>query len=133
MSTETQAVAQSFYAVYNEQKPELLNQILADSYVGHVNGHDIVGAESAKGFINAFLSAFPDTHYTVEDMVDGGGNKVVTRWTCTGTHQGAFFGIEPTNKKVVMIGITIFEVIDGKITQLWNNWDVFGLMNQLKG
>jgi predicted ester cyclase len=33
---------------------------------------------------------------------------------------------------VVMTGITIFQIVDGKIAQLWNNWDVFGLMNQLK-
>jgi steroid delta-isomerase-like uncharacterized protein len=131
MSTETQAVAQSFYTVYNEKQPDLLDEILADSYVGHVNGHDIAGATAAKGFINAFLTAFPDTHYTVEDIFDS-EDKVVTRWTCTGTHKGAFFGMEPTDKAVTMIGITIFQIADGKIAQLWNNWDVFGLMNQLK-
>ncbi|KAM3100307.1 ester cyclase [Phormidesmis sp. 146-12] len=132
MSTATQSVAQSFYTVYNENKPDLLDEILADTYVGHVNGHDIVGATSAKGFIIGFLSAFPDAHYTVEDTIES-GDRIVTRWGCTGTHKGAFFGVEPTNKEVTMIGITIFQVADGKIAQLWNNWDVFGLMNQLKG
>jgi steroid delta-isomerase-like uncharacterized protein len=127
-----QIVAQSFYTIYNENKPELLDGILAKGYVGHVNGHDIVGAESAKGFITGFLATFPDSVYTVEEWLES-GDKVVARWTCTATQKGAFFGIEPTDKAVTMIGITIFQIVDGKIAQLWNNWDVFGLMNQLKG
>jgi steroid delta-isomerase-like uncharacterized protein len=131
MSEATQAIAQKFYQVYNEKKVALLDEILASSYVGHVNGHDIVGSAAAKGFINSFLTAFPDTHYQVDDIFDS-GNKVVTRWTCTGTHEGAFFGMNPTHKQVTMIGITIFEVVDEKIAQLWNNWDVFGLMKQLE-
>lgn len=131
MSDATQTVANSFYTVYNEKKPDLLDEILAPTYVGHVNGHDIAGAASAKGFINSFLTAFPDAHYNVDDIFDS-GDKVVTRWTCTGTHKGDFFGTPPTDKQVKMIGITIFEIVDGKIAQLWNNWDVFGLMQQLK-
>lgn len=131
MTTATLSPLQSFYAVYNEQKPDLLDEILAESYVGHVNGHDIVGATAAKGFINGFIAAFPDSFYSLEDTIES-GNKTTVRWTCTATQKGAFFGIEPTHKKVIMTGITIFEVVDGKIVQLWNNWDVFGLVNQLK-
>jgi steroid delta-isomerase-like uncharacterized protein len=137
MSAATQqsitAVAQSFYTVYNENKPELLDEILTDNYVGHVNGHDIAGATAAKGFINAFLAGFPDAFYKVDDLFPSdNGEQVVARWTCTATHKGAFFGFEPTNKPVTMIGITIFQIVDGKIAQLWNNWDVFGLINQIK-
>jgi steroid delta-isomerase-like uncharacterized protein len=137
MSTATknsiEAVAQSFYTVYNENKPELLDEILSENYVGHVNGHDIAGAAAAKGFINTFLAGFPDAFYKVDDLFTSeNGDKVVARWTCTATHKGAFFGFEPSNKSVTMIGITIFEIVDGKIAQLWNNWDVFGLINQIK-
>jgi steroid delta-isomerase-like uncharacterized protein len=132
MSAETQAIAQRFYTVYNEKKPELLNELLAETYIGHINGHDIVGGESAKKFITDFLNGFPDAHYTINDLIDSGGDKLVSRWTCTGTHKGTFFGIEPTNKKVTTTGITIFQIHNHQIIQIWNNWDVFGLMNQIK-
>lgn len=42
-----------------------------------------------------FISAFPDTHMTVEDQV-AERDKVLTRWTATGTHTGELMGIPPT-------------------------------------
>jgi len=132
MSDANIAIAKSFYTVYNEHKLDLLDEILAANYVGHVNAHDIAGAESGKGFIKSFLDSFPDSFYNLDDIFVS-GNKVVTRWTCTATHKGDFFGTPATNKSVKIIGITIFEIVDGKIAQLWNNWDLFGLVQQLKG
>lgn len=124
----------NFYIAYNENKLELLDETLAPGYVAHVNTAEINGAESAKGFMGHFLTTFPDAHYTVHDLIRSAeGDKVITRWSCTGTHQGAFAGIEPTGKAVTMIGITIFKIVDGKIAELWGNWDVAGLLNQLKG
>jgi hypothetical protein len=32
-----------------------------------------------------------------------------------------------------MLGITVFQIEDGKIAKLWNVWDLAGLLNQLKG
>lgn len=130
MSDANVTTAMKFYEVYNDHKLDLLDEILAADYVGHVNGHDIAGAQAAKGFIGAFINGFPDTHYTVHDTITS-GDKVVTRWTATGTHQAAFLGMEATNKPINITGITIFEVVDGKIKQLWNNWDAFGMMQQL--
>lgn len=132
MSAENLAVAMKFYEVYNEHKLDLLDEILGANYVGHVNAHDIKGAEAAKGFIGGFVAGIPDAKYTVEDTytVD---NKVIARWVCTGTQTGNFFGMEPSNKPINVNGITIFEIVDGKINQLWNNWDQFTLVQQLQG
>ena len=43
------------------------------------------------------------------------------------------FGNPATNKQISMLGITVFQVADGKIAKLWNVWDLAGLLNQLKG
>lgn len=126
----TELVAR-FYAVYNEGRVDLLDELLAPSYVGHVNGREIEGVSAAKAFIQAFLTAFPDVQYTVEDTVES-GEKVVTRWSATGTHQGSFGGVPPTQKQVTMLGITIFALTDGKIGTVWSTWDLFGLMQQLQ-
>ena len=126
----TDVVAQ-FYTVYNEGRIDLLDELLAPNYIGHVNGREIVGVSAAKAFIQALLTAFPDAQYTVEDTVES-GEKVVTRWSATGTHQGSFGGVPPTQKHVTMLGITIFALTDGKIGTLWSTWDLFGLMQQLQ-
>ncbi|HXV43311.1 MAG TPA: ester cyclase [Anaerolineae bacterium] len=123
-------VIQQFYDVYHQRQPDLLNTLLTPSYVGEVNGRAIVGVEAAKGFIQTFLTAFPDVHYTLHDRITS-GQKVVTRWSATATHQGSFAGIEATHKPVTMLGITIFAIADNRIKTLWSVWDVFGLTQQL--
>jgi steroid delta-isomerase-like uncharacterized protein len=124
-------IVQQFYAVYHDQQVDRLNDLLAPTYVGEVNGREIVGAEAAKGFIRTFLAAFPDVRYTIHDTISS-GERVVTRWTATATHRGSFAGIAPTNKPVTMAGITIFAIRDAQIFALWNTWDMFGLIQQLR-
>jgi steroid delta-isomerase-like uncharacterized protein len=131
MSNSNLEVALKFYEVYNSHNLDLLDEILGADYVGHVNAHDINGAEAAKGFIGGFIEGIPDAHYdVVETLVIE--SKVITRWICTGTQTGNFFGSAPTGKDIDVTGITIFEIIDGKINQLWNNWDQFTLVQQLQ-
>ena len=121
-----------FYQVYNENNLDLWNEAMAETYVGHVNTDTIPNRDIGKGFVGLLLQAFPDLHYTVEDQVSQ-GEKVVCRWSATGTHTGDFFGMPPTNKSVKMIGITIFHVQNGQIAELWDVWDQAGLMGQLNG
>ncbi len=131
MSKTNLDVALKFYEVYNAHKLDLLDEILGPNYVGHVNAHDIKGIEAAKGFIGGFIEGIPDAKYTVEETLTT-EDKVIARWICTGTQTGNFFGSSPSNKGINVNGITIFEIIDGKINQLWNNWDQFTLVQQLQ-
>lgn len=130
MSTVLEA-AKKFYEVYNDKKLDLIDSIFTDDYVGHVNAHDIVGAENAKGFIGGFLEGIPNAFYDVKESFVN-DNKVTCRWVCTGTQTGNFYGMPPTNKDVNVNGITIFRIADGKIAELWNVWDQFTLVEQLK-
>jgi len=125
------ATAMRFYEAYNRHDASLLDGVLAPEYVGNVNGRVITGPEAAIGFVSAFLAAFPDLQYVVEDTVVQ-GDKVVARWTATATQRGAFAGIAPTDKAVTMTGITIFQTAGDQIVALWNTWDVAGLVGQLQ-
>lgn len=124
-------VIQAFYDVYHSHDLERLQTVLASSYVGQVNGREIVGVEAAQAFIQLFLSAFPDVRYSLLDELSV-GQKEVIRWSATATHRGEFAGIAATHKSVTMIGITIFEVEAERIHMLWNSWDVWGLIQQLR-
>lgn len=131
-SKDNAAVALKFYEAYNDRaKIGLLDDIFAPNYVGLVNGRKIPGVKAAKGFVLAFLDAFPDANYAVEDVI-ATGDRVVVRWDCTATHRGKFLGIDPTNQPIEVTGITIFQLADGRITRLWNNWDTHGLLQQLR-
>jgi predicted ester cyclase len=58
-------------------------------------------------------------------------NKVVTRGTFSGTHQGELMGIPPTGKQVKFSFVHIDTISDGKVTEHWSQADVFGMMQQL--
>jgi SnoaL-like polyketide cyclase len=45
-----------------------------------------------------------------------------------GTHRGEFLGVPPTNKLVAFSGITINQIVDGKILESTVIWDGLGLM-----
>ncbi len=75
-------------------------------------------------------TAFPDLHLTIEDEI-AEGDKVVTRVTARGTHQGSFMGIRPTGKRAVVTGIVIDRFANGKTVEAWNNLDDLGLLQQL--
>jgi steroid delta-isomerase-like uncharacterized protein len=107
-----------------------------DIYAPDVVAHDpnspeeINGPEGVKHFASAFRSAFPDGQSTVEDQI-AEGDKVVTRYTFSGTHQGEFMGIPPTGNRVQMTGVYVSRISGEKIVEEWNNYDLLGLMQQL--
>lgn len=121
----------TFYHVYNEGDFSQWNEALAEDYTAEINGNPIPNREVGLGFVKMFRDAFPDLHYTVDQAVEA-GTMVTTRWTARGTHQGTFMGRAATGKVIVMIGITLFELADGKIRKLWNVWDVAGLLRQFE-
>lgn len=81
-----------------------------------------------KNFVIQFHQAFPDFHDTIEDQI-AEGDKVVTRFTSTGTQKGEIMGIQPTNKKVSWTGIAINRIENGKIVESWVNWDMMSRCN----
>jgi len=86
--------------------------------------------EALKQFIASLLAAFPDGRWAIEDQV-AEGDKVATRWSFTGTHQGELMGVAPTGKQVTTSGMVIDRIVEGKIVEEWEEWDALGLMQQL--
>ncbi len=75
--------------------------------------------------------AFPDLSCTVEDQV-AEGDKVVTRWSARGTHQGETEDLGPsTSNRMEISGVSIEHFSGGKVAESWNNYDALGMMQQL--
>ena len=134
MSTEQNKATFQRYVeeVGNEGNLELADEIF-DRYLAHQSDGSVLerGPEDVKRFMGEFREAFPDFHSTIEDQI-AEGDKVVTRWTMRGTHQGEFRGIAPTGKQITVTGIGIFRFSDeGKVIESWDNFDQLGMMRQL--
>jgi predicted ester cyclase len=91
---------------------------------------EIRGSETIKGEIEYFRNAVPDLTYTVEDQI-AEGDKVVTRYTVSGTHEGEFFGVAPTGERIMMSGMSIDRFEGGKMVEEWPEYDLLGVMRQL--
>jgi steroid delta-isomerase-like uncharacterized protein len=88
------------------------------------------GPEGARALIATYRGAFPDIQFTLEDQLTN-GDKVVTRFTARGTNTGEMMGMPPSGKKAVVTGIEIDRISNGKIVELWVNYDALGLMQQV--
>ena len=88
------------------------------------------GAANYKEHIRTCRNAFPDLHFTVEDMI-AERNEVVAHWTVRGTHRGPFLGMSPTERSATVSGTTICRIDKGKIVESWADWNLLSLMEQL--
>ena len=91
---------------------------------------DVRDLETYKEYITRVRTAFPDFHVTVDDIL-AEGDKVATRWTATGTHQGELMGIPPTDKHATWSGMIIYRFDGGKIVEAWWAKDMYSLLMQL--
>lgn len=118
--------------VYNQGNLAVADELYSMDAVRHDPATPDVGKgpEFAKQIATRYRAAFPDLHLSIADMIVE-GDKVATRWTCTGTHQGVLQGIAPTGKNISLSGISIGRFANGKIAEEWANWDTLGMMKQL--
>ncbi|MBN2133304.1 MAG: ester cyclase [Sedimentisphaerales bacterium] len=108
---------------------------LDETHHANALGHDVSfpaqpGYDSYRQGCLAYQMAFPDLHHTT-DTILAEGDKVVVRWTGTGTQQGELIGIPASGKPVKFTGITIYRIADGKIAESWWAYDAFGLVQQI--
>ncbi len=76
------------------------------------------------------VAAFPDLHTDTEELI-AEGDKVVQRFTVSGTDKGGFMGAPPTGKHYKVTGISIFRIANGKIVEHWGVFDQAGVLQQL--
>lgn len=117
--------------VLNQKRLEVADEIVAEDFVelDPLPGQR-QGREGLKEVLAMMSAAFPDIHWAVEEMV-GEGEKVVTRFTWTGTHRGTFLGVPATGKSVSVKGVVIDRVVGGKMTDSRILMDTMGMMQQL--
>jgi steroid delta-isomerase-like uncharacterized protein len=130
---EIKALVRRWFREWNKGKAAALaaiDKFYATDFVYHSGDGRDMGFKDFKQSISAFYDAFPDLHWTLDDMVVE-GDRAVTRYIMTGTHKGEFMGIPPTNKKLTVWMIEIDRVIGGKIVEEWVRYDTLGMMQQL--
>lgn len=112
---------------------DALDDLVAEDYLDHDPGLPPglpPGRAGYKAMMAQLRAAFPDLEVTIEDQV-AEDDRVVTRYTMRGTHQGELWGIPASGNRFELQGINIDRVVDGRFCERWAAYDPGELMRQL--
>src|SRR5205823_5813759 len=110
----------------------VVDELIDRNYVGYDPSvpEPLRGPDGFKENISTYRSAYSDARITVDEQI-AEGDKVASRWTGRGTHDGDLMGVAPTGKQVTVSGLTLSRLANGKVVEEYTNWDTFGMMQQL--
>jgi steroid delta-isomerase-like uncharacterized protein len=106
----------------NNQNLDGLDELVAEDVIVHSDNlpETLHGREAYKQAVGAFLQAFPDLNFKIEDViVDVSGQMVAVRTTNTGTFKGELMGIPPTGKSFQVLMLGAARVRDGRLVEIW--------------
>ena len=133
MSTEeNKAIVRRYQEAYNSNNLDALNGVVAPDFVSHSLAPGLPeGLQGGNLMHQMTMAAMADYRVSIDDLI-AEGDRVVARFTMTGTHTGAeFLGLPASGRKINVSGISIFRLADGKIVEHWANEDALGLLQQL--
>ena len=132
MSTEANKdIIRRWVEVWNSKNVAAVADLVTADYVRHdPNLPEIRGIPAEQQLVSMFLRAFPDLHFTIDDML-AEGDKVMLRVTGRGTHQGELLGVPPTDQHVTFSAMLVYRLAGGKIAEQWALMDTLGLLQQL--
>jgi steroid delta-isomerase-like uncharacterized protein len=132
MAYDNAALARRFIdEVWCKGNLGVVDEILSPSCVLHdpIAG-DLKGIDALKARVREYRSAFPDLRIDIDELIVA-GEKVVTRWTASGTHKGPLMGIPPTGRTSAVSGMEIAHFVNGKVVEDWTTWDTLKFMQSL--
>jgi predicted ester cyclase len=112
---------------FNRDETALVERLVAPEYV------DAAGERGPGAFrqvMTRLRGAFPDLTYTLDELL-AEGDRVAVRWHWTGTHQGPFRGLSPTQRPVTNTGAAIFRIRGGQIVAASLETDRLGFLQSI--
>ena len=129
---ENKALVRRFYEEIDKGNIGILDELVAEDYIDHSPppfpglAH---GREGVKQAFRMLQRATPGRHQ-IEDQI-AEGDRVVTRLTSTGRHEGDLPGAPRTGNDMKVTSITIHRIADGKLVEKWAEKDVLSLLQQI--
>ena len=128
---ENKALVRRFYEEIDKGNVDAMDQFVDEDYIDHNPAPFVAatGLEGLKQSFKIFEKATPGYHI-IEDQI-AEGDKVVTRLTSIGKHDGDLPGAPRTGNDMKMTSITIHRIANGKLAEKWSEKDVISLLTQI--
>lgn len=130
MSEDVKATARWFLAEQDRLRGQLTSEHCSDDYLFYFGTFPPMDLEAHKGLATAFWEAFPDLHQVVEEVI-AEGNTAVVRFRARGANTGSLMGMPPSGKAIDVGGFALMRIRDGKVTEMREEMDQMGLMQQI--
>ena len=112
--------------------PDLADRVFAPDVVDHdLQPGQGPGREGVKQVIGLYQTVFPDLTLSTEDVL-AADDRLVVRWSATGTHEGDQLGIPASHRRVILRGIDVLRVDHGKVVERWGQGNGLEMMQQLQ-
>lgn len=121
----------TYEEVFNQGNLTVADELVAPDFVDREeHPGNVPGPEAVRSVAVMLRTAFPDLHFTIEDLI-AEGDLVAGRLTMSGTHDGPLMGIPPTGRQVRQTHMHVVRFRDGQAIEHWGVRDDMGLMRQL--
>lgn len=131
-STDTETLLADTFGALNRGDLDACVERLHPDFAMHHAGAEVVhGRETWRAGARSLLTAFPDAHVTVDEVV-ARGDLVAVRVRVSGTHHGDWFGLPATGRQVSWVSHEFYEGRDGLLTAEWICSDVATLFRELQ-
>jgi len=129
---ENKFLMQRFVEFINTASEKLADELISPKAIFYVPGRPepLVGPAGYLEIIGMMRGGFPDIQWTLEETITEGDN-VAARFTMRGTHQGSFFGVPPTGKKIAVQAMNFYHWSDRQIVGERGQPDLLGLLQQI--
>lgn len=119
-------------AAWNAHDPKRVAALCTSDYSGENIGEAMPhhGPDGMAASVARYLAAFPDLHFTVDDVVIQ-GNRVVQVWRAQATHRGSLMNIPATGLSIEVRGASVLTFRGDKLQQALYIWDVAGLLREI--
>jgi len=115
-------VRRVFEELFSQGRYEAINEIYLPNCQVHTRGRN-QGLQEAVAEGKGWRNAAPNLVMTPNQM-SVQGDIVTVSWTARGTHTGRGNDlVKPTGKPILIHGTSRFRMVNGKIAEVWNDYD----------
>jgi predicted SnoaL-like aldol condensation-catalyzing enzyme len=130
MADTREVIQRVFDDIINKRDVDAADELLAEDFVDHGPMGDLHGREAVKGLFRQWLSAVPDAHTTVYNVIVEGD---LAGWLVrtTGTHAGDGLGFPATGKPFETVAVNMARFRDGVAVEHWSEQGLLPMLVQI--
>ncbi|HEU5100035.1 MAG TPA: ester cyclase [Roseiflexaceae bacterium] len=131
-SEQNKVIVRRIYdELINQERPSVIDETFAEDVIVHDPFMGVVsGRQAFKQLLGMFDMAFPGHRVEIHALI-AEGDWVSVVHTHTALHAGPFMNLAPTGREVLVNGVEVFRLAQGRIAEFWRHDDDAGLMRQL--